>query len=67
MVDKYLDDPRDLSKRKRTKVKKHIDSGNVDIMAKVDAVNTLGERETQLKKASGFTQKGWSGYQQKKK
>ena len=47
--------------RNYAKAQRHVDKPNPNVP------NTLAERETQLKKASGFTQKGWSGYQQKKK
>ena len=47
MVDKYLDDPNiKLSKRKRAKVKRHVDSGNVDIMAKVNSIQARTKTST---------------------
>ena len=47
--------------RNYNKAKRHVDKPNPDV------VNSLQQKENELKKAAGFKQKGWSGFQQKKK
>lgn len=55
--DALVDGKKVKAARNLNKVKRHVEKGNPAV------VNSIQQRENQLKAAAGFKQKGWSGFQ----